>query len=291
MVDVYIHAGAHRTGTSSFQQMLGENRETLRAQGIAPAYPGRDGAPGGKLRLRLPAPRHGAKDEEKFRTMATEGLAAHCFPGCRRLVLSEENIPGRMMHFRKGQFYPQAARRAGVLAQALPGKLRHLLLVVRSYDALYVSGHRKRAEDNPVDAFDSLRPAFMAIDSGWPELVSALREALTPERVTVVSFAARGRSTDLLARLVGDLAAPVTEPRARVNRSATDAALIALQARYANGERLTRAEWKAVIAEHADDRAPRGFARFTPEESATLQARYARDLERLAGMAGVEFVG
>lgn len=291
MQSVYIHAGAHRTGTSSFQQMLGENRKTLRAQGYAPLYPGRDGAPGGKLRLRLPAPRHGPERDAKFLAMARDEFARLKRPDAQAMILSEENIPGRMMHFRKGQFYPVAGRRAALLAQALPAPVAGLLLVVRSYDALYVSGHRKRAEDNLVDPFDSLRPAFMAIATGWPELVEELRSALRPEAVTVVDFAARGRSTELLARLVPGLGADLVEPAERVNLSATDAALLALQARYAAGEELSREEWKAVIAEHAGDRERRGFAAFSAEERAELRDRYARDLERLARMEGVEFVG
>jgi len=55
---IYIHAGCHRGGSSSFQLCLSHNRAVLSDAGFDVAYPGRDGVPGGKLKLRLPAPRH-----------------------------------------------------------------------------------------------------------------------------------------------------------------------------------------------------------------------------------------
>ncbi len=59
----YLHLGAHRTGSSSFQQCLFENREILSGLGFDVVYPGRDGVPNGRLRMntKLPRKRHGEK--------------------------------------------------------------------------------------------------------------------------------------------------------------------------------------------------------------------------------------
>ena len=51
---LYLHLGAHRTGTSSFQNFLGLNAGRLGDWGVRAVYPGRDGARGGALRLKLP---------------------------------------------------------------------------------------------------------------------------------------------------------------------------------------------------------------------------------------------
>jgi len=151
-----------------------------------------------------------------------------------------------------------------------------------------VSAFRKRAEDNPVPAFDSLVPRFLAMDRGWPELITLMRDLLRPERLTVVDYAQRGSSRDLLAGLIPHTeAAAFDEPQATVNLSATDAALAALQARYHAGQTLDRAEWKAVIADHAADTDARGFAAFGAEDRARLDARYATDLDRVANLQGV----
>lgn len=284
---LYIHAGAHRTGTSSFQMCLHENRALLADKGWALAYPQRDGIPSGDLSLRLPRPRDTRLGRPIIHT--SRKLAAHS--GGRPLILSEENIPGRMMHFIKGQFYPAAEKRCEVLRAAWPGPIAHVLFVVRPYDQLFVSGYRKRAEDNPVPPFDVLRPNYMRMDRGWPELVTVLRDVLRPERLTIVPYAHRGASTKLLKRLVPGLdGAPLKEPVSAINVSATDAALIALQDHLAKEEPSAPTARHSILTAHAHVTAPRGFAAFTEDEAAYWTARYAEDLERLAIFDGVTLI-
>lgn len=284
--ELFIHAGAHRTGTSSFQMCLHENRDRLEAGGWAMAYPGRDGIPSGNLALRLPA--GNTADIAQAREKVTKTLAAHSAD--KSLILSEENILGRMFHFMQGQFYPHAELRCETLRLAWPGKIAHVMLVVRPYHELFVSAFRKRAEDNAMPDFDSVRDAYLSIDRGWPEVIAILRDVLKPARLSVVPFAARGTSTELLGRLVPGLdPAALTEPRRVVNKSATDAALFALQAKYRAGETLTRAAWKTIIQDHRTDAEPRGFAAFAPAEVAALSARYASDLKQIEWMPKVTF--
>lgn len=287
---VYIHAGAHRTGTSSFQQCLFRNRAVLAEHGLDAAYPGRDGAPKGKLNLRLPRPWHGGNWPENTVERLRGHLARMNPNKDRGLVFSEENIPGPMRHFFEGRFFPGARQRLRALAQGLETPPTHVLYVVRSYDALFLSAYRKRAEDNPVLDFDGLVPTLADMDRGWPGLISDIRDELRPERLTVLEYGSRGSSCDLLARLVPGLeGAELAEPARLVNLSATDAGLLALQARYRAGEKLARPEWKAVLQDHAADTEPRGFAAFPDAVAEKLQARYARDLERLASMPGIAF--
>ena len=284
---LFIHAGAHRTGTSSFQMCLHENRDALEQAGWALAYPARDDIPSGTLSLRLPRPRDTKLGRVTIRTAKVLAASSRGRP----LLLSEENISGRMMHFIKGQFYPAAEKRCEVLRTAWPGAIAHVLLVVRPYDQLFVSGYRKRAEDNPVPPFDVLRPNYMRMDRGWPELVAVLRDTLRPEQITVVPYAERGTSVSLLTRLAPDLSKlSLREPDRAMNVSATEAALEALQVRYARGETIDRPEWQRVVASFAEDTAPRGIAAFRANEVAHWTETYARDLDRIAGMDGVTLV-
>ncbi|MEO0939771.1 MAG: hypothetical protein AAFY38_16580 [Pseudomonadota bacterium] len=278
----YIHAGAHRTGSSSFQMCLHVNRDALDAAGYDLAYPGRDGIPSGRLDLRLPSPRHGAGPHPVLVQRSKAALG----DGDRPMILSEENIAGRMFHFYQGQFYPAAEARCRALKDALNGPVARLVLVIRPYAGLYASAFRKRAEDNPVRPFREVVPQLMTMDRGWPELVALMRDVLAPEAFEVVPFAVRGASRDLLYRLVPEAGAGWTEPEEVVNLSATDAALEALQARYHAGDALDRAAWKAVIAKHAGDTG-RGFAAFTDAERNTLDTLYNRDLLRISEMDGV----
>lgn len=288
---IYIHAGAHRTGTSSFQQCLHDNHDVLKKQGIDIAYPGRDGVKGGKLRLRLPSPRHIGKSKPDFAAIVASHLDQLSPNPDQALILAEENIPGRMFHFNAGEFFPAAEVRFAALAKALRNPPKHILYVVRSYDEIYVSGFRKRAEDNPVNPFSKLSPHYMAMDRGWPEIVALMRDILKPERISVLPYERRGQSRELLNLLVPGLSVDeLSEPSKLVNLSATDAALEALQKRYHAGQELTRPEWKTVVQAHAHDREPRGFAAFSEKDTKTLKNRYQIDLDRIKIMDGVEFL-
>lgn len=263
---------------------LHDNRGMLEQAGWAVAYPGRDGIPSGTLALRLPGPR----DEDLATPTRKVARTLSDHSAGRNMILSEENIPGRMMHFMQGLFYPAAQARVQVMRDAWPGTIAHVVLVVRSYGQLFASGYRKRAEDNAVPPFDTLRPNYMRMDRGWPELVAVLRDTLRPQQMTVLPYEKRGTSAALLARLVPGLPrGALVEPARDVNVSATDAALEALQARYHAGDKLDRATWKAVIETHGTDRDPRGFATFSDEEERVWQQRYYADLSRLAAMDGI----
>jgi len=286
---VFIHAGAHRTGTSSFQQMLALNYDALQNAGYGLAYPGRDGAQKGRLRLKLPNPRDGDGENNNFVKGARRQIN-RLNDGKEALVLSEENIPGRMFHFYYGKFFPAAHARASVLKRALPGPLAHLLYVVRPYDQIYTSGFRKRAEDNAVEEFATLRPNMMAISDGWPDLIKMFQQVLQPEKLTIIDYAARGRSVDLLGHLLGRALPDLQEPAHKVNQSATDAALTALQTLYRAGKPLERDEWAAIIKSHADAPQIAEFAAFSDAERQILGQKYARDLDEIAKIQGVHLI-
>ena len=289
-VQVYLHAGAHRTGTSSFQMCLDVNAALLRDAGYDLAYPGRDGIPGGKLKMKLPSPRHGLRKAKSFIGPARDEIDKRR-QGRGRLILSEENIPGRMLHFTQGKFYPAKAIRARVLAEALPGPVAHLLYVVRPYDELFVSAYRKRAEDIPVDPFDQVIPGLMQVSEGWPELIEVFREHLKPAQITVLSYPARGSSRSLLARLLPDVTEKkLQEPARNLNLSPTDAALEELQRRYHAGETLGKSDLQDIMARHAENRRDLGLAAFPDAERAELRDRYTADLARLAAMPGIALI-
>lgn len=289
-VQVYLHAGAHRTGTSSFQMCLDQNATLLHEAGYDLAYPGRDGIPGGKLKMKLPSPRHGAKKAEKFLSDVRDEIE-RLRSGRSRLVLSDENIPGRMIHFMDSLFYPAREMRARVLRQALPGPVAHLMLVVRSYDYLFTSAYRMRTEEHEQWPFDIVRPAFQKMNEGWPELVEVLRAELHPEKMTVVTYDARGESRELLTRLLPDIdPKALVEPKRRMNRTATDAALMEIQWRLHAGLKPDKAEIASIIARHAGQGADLGVTRFPDEERAALHDRYAADLDRLRAMPGLTLI-
>lgn len=288
---IYLHAGAHRTGSSSFQMCLHDNRAVLDRAGYDVAYPGRDGVPKGRLKLKLPAPRHRGQPMKRFVGSVRDTLTRFSPDPARALILSEENVTGRMFHFYQGQFLPASAMRFRCLREGLGDAEMQILFVLRRYDELYASAWRKRAEDNEVPHFQELVPRFMAVERGWPELVGEMVRILKPERMVVLPYERRRSSRALLTRLLTELSPEdLTEPEDVLNLSATDAALVALQAQYRAGKTLSREEWQEVVRSHAQDRTPLGLTEFPDSDRAVLSDRYARDLDRVAAIDGVEML-
>ncbi|MEM8654589.1 MAG: hypothetical protein AAGF36_07565 [Pseudomonadota bacterium] len=281
---LYIHAGAHRTGSTSFQWCLHENRLVLEAQGWTLAYPGRDGIPTGQLALRLPAGRR--IDPAAAARKARRALGS--YKTGRPVILSEENILGRMFHFMKGQFYPFAENRCAALRAAWDGPIRHLLLVVRPYEDLFVSAFRKRAEDHPMPEFSALRDRYLNIDRGWPELAAAMCDILEPEQMTVLPYAARGTNLHLLHRLAPGLdGSGLIEPNRVANQSPSDAALAHLQTRHRAEVKLSRADIHDIALRYATDQTRGRFAGFSELDRADLAARYASDLKQIEWMSNI----
>ncbi len=285
---LYVHLGAHRTGTSSFQMMLAENADALRSAGYDLGYPGRDDIPGGDLGLRLPSPRNADQWRKRFVPPVRDELRRVARPDSLAIVLSEENIPGRMIHFSAGQFYPAAEERFQVLAHAADAPILRAVLVVRDYAELFISAWRKRAEDNHSDPFDGDRRNMLGMDRGWPQIARLIQTHLRVQELVVVEYARRGRSVDLLGLLIPETRAlGLVEPERRMNFSATDAALEALQEIYARGETLERAAWQQIIERHRHDRASRGLSEFSKRQTRILRGKYAEDLDRMGAMPGV----
>lgn len=284
-----IHAGAHRTGTSSFQYCLHVNRDRLLDAGVDSGYPGRDGIPTGRLALQLPSPRHGMSRQGRYTERVSRTIAA-CATGRERMLLSEENIPGRMLHFFFGRFFPAAEARLDALAAGLDGPVETLLYVVRDYPAFYKSAWRKRGEDMLQAPFANSVDALLNADRGWPEIVSLMQNVLKPERFIVLDYAARGSSLELLQRLVPDVEG-LQHPPGRLNVSVTDRGLMALQAEYAKERKLSDAEKAEIAAAHREDTDGYGLTEFPAEAESQLSERYLRDLDQIRAMPGISFHG
>lgn len=285
--DVYLHAGSPRTGTSSFQLFLELNAAAIRAQGIDLDYPNRDAAKGGRLALRLPAPRHDDSAIAFRARKARANLAATLQPG-RPVILSEENIPGRMLEFHKGQFFPIAATRAAFMAEVLaPRRVARITLVLRPYAELFISGFRKRAEDNVQWPFRRFRKRMAHFEGGWPDVVAAMKQGMNPGEIVLLDY--RRRSQAALAAEVCPLldVAGLAEPEAEANVSLSDAALFAMQDRLRAGTAFSPELLEEIRAAHAGERAEAPFASFNRAQKARLDARFAADLDRLATMDGV----
>ncbi|WP_143104106.1 hypothetical protein [Poseidonocella sedimentorum] len=219
----------------------------------------------------MPDPRHDPRRVLDLFTRAQRHLSGFA-PGPKGLILSEENIAGKMSGFGQERFFPMARERARFVARALPAPVTRVLFVLRRYDGFFASAYRLRASSRKVSSFDEMKPGILSMATGWPEVVTALRDGFPLAEITVLDYARRGESRELLRHLVPEAAELALEEPSRLeNASPDDAMLEAAQA--------------TLGAESGENSSMN--VEFTEAERALLDARYVADLERIGGMRGV----
>ncbi len=289
---VYLHLGAHRTGTGSFQDFLASNADNFADFGVNLAVANRDGASEGSFKLRLPDARHFRKDDLDERRVWLDDVFEEIRINQRaRTLVSEENIPGSFNSIFSKHPYGIALDRMKFFQSGFTGNVRRVLFVIRSYDTFLPSAYRKRCEFREIDPFKVYAADQMKADRGWPELIGDIRNAFTPEELVVLTYEDRWSHIEMLQHLMPETEqvdfAPLTR---RFNVSATDAACRAMQAHFASGKKLSPAGLAQMIRKYADDTSGPPIAAFADKDAEILQSRYADDIARIGKMSGVSLI-
>ncbi len=139
-MDIILHLGVHRTGTTSFQHYMRDSADTL-AQGaigfwgpmrtrksVFPGlFPGPKTARGRSLSRRA---------EGRVRILLELAKAG----GTRQLVISDENMIGTPQQcMRQGALYPAIGDRMARLDAAFGGKVTRIVLSLRAQDLFWAS--------------------------------------------------------------------------------------------------------------------------------------------------------
>ena len=289
---IYMHLGAHRTGTGSFQEFLASNADNFADFGINLAVANRDGMSGGTFNLRLPDARHfRSGDLDDRREFLKTAVQESKINSRSRTILSEENIPGSFNSIFSENPYGAAFDRMSFFNSGLKVKVRRVLFVVRSYDTFLPSAYRKRCEFRKIGPFDEYAAEHMNAKRGWPELVQDIRSSIDPEELIVLTYEDRWSHLEMLEHLMPESTQVGFEPlKRRFNVSATDAACRAMQAHFASGKKLSPDGLAALIRKYADDTSGPPIAQFSDSNRAILQSKYADDINRIRKMSGVILV-
>ncbi|MEL7344749.1 MAG: hypothetical protein AAFN59_07800 [Pseudomonadota bacterium] len=288
MGDLYLHLGGHRTGSSSLQLAMEMNAEAFHGAGIDTAYPSRDGAQGGRLRLRLLKRVTGGQGPIANAERVRAHLKDHMRDDTRSLLVSDENVLGAVAELAAGHFYRTVRRRCRVLGAALWTQPRRVVLVTRPYGDLFASAYRFQASIAPVAPFEDVVSAMETFKGGWLRPIEHIMGFLKPQELVVVDYSKRGSSAALLGRLTG--LEGLKEPARRVNLSATDAAIVAIQARLASGQDASRETLRDLVVEHCHDTQDFGIAAIPQALNAALLQRYEADLDEVSKRSDVTLV-
>jgi len=275
-MEVILHLGAHRTGTSSLQAWMMQNEGALERAGIAVWGPERTraGLFAGLVKrpdLIGPADVLAAHRSAMRIRMEIDALADR---GIGRLVISEENLLGAMpVCHAHDMIYPDARGRLLRVAEALGPHLSGVALSVRRYDmwwASVLSVMLRRGAARPEPA----RLARLAEDpQGWRRVIAIAQETLGVP-VTVWPFEALvGRHDAQLRALAPGAALPAGLYEAgRVQNAGPSGALLA---------RMRHAAGTAAEGDIFDLGEDGHFMPFAPAQRGAMTARYLEDLDWL----------
>ncbi|EPX85168.1 hypothetical protein Salmuc_01124 [Salipiger mucosus DSM 16094] len=263
-MDVILHLGAHRTGSTTFQCYMRGADARLAGQGIGFWGPRR--TRDGLLHdLIVPSARRGAAQRATGRLRLARTTSER--RGLQALVISDENVIGTMRAcLRRRRLYPEAGPRGARLAAGLR-PVRRAVLSIRSPEYWWASALAHLLGRGVPVPEARLIDEILAPERSWRQVVAEVARALPEAELIVVPAERFAPRPDALLRIATQAqAVPMLPPGGiRANRSPDLPALRAL---------LTE------LGEHPAQLPP-GEGRwmpFTPAQAAQLRERYADDL-------------
>jgi hypothetical protein len=281
-LDLILHLGAHRTGSTAFQQMLVAGGGTLERAGLRALVHDDLGRIPGFDRIDRGA--DGAAGRAAIKAAGA---------GAEQVLISDENMIGDMgWNIRSGSFYRRAHEKLAAHRDFFGVVPKRIGLGIRAYADYWVSAHayelsyRRPVTQDPV-RFADCKAGLVAVSRGWRDLVDDVRAVFPGAAILVWPVEARVPLPVLGRRLFGldDLAFATPPPD--VNAAPVAGLIPAMEAKRAAEPGLSRVQMREWLAGHE----PVAFDGFTSAQTERMDARYIADLRALsAGYAGVEFV-
>ena len=275
-MDITLHIGPHRTGTTCFQNYMQRAQDALSEDGVAFWGPQqtRDGVFAGVYsRIK---DRRGAGDNTRFDQDLQERLDAAREAGVRHLVVSEENMMGSIgQNVRHKVLYKDVGKRVAHFAQAFGDEVTSIVISPRSLDVFWCSS-LAYAVSNGLTAPDAAQSAAIARSfRGWRHVVADIASAVPEVELKVLPFDEFAGRPDRFLEVATGLSGPVCTDRTPVNAS----------------PRLPELR-RAMLAKGMDTTAlPFGMGRwnpFTNEQHSALRELFADDMMWLtAGADGL----
>ncbi|MDJ0626653.1 MAG: hypothetical protein QNJ44_00225 [Rhodobacter sp.] len=295
-MDIILHIGAHRCGSTAVERVISQNARVLREDGVEiwppkvlRAIPGFTGLAGAAKK---------AGQRQDLLMTAAEALAERLqrteASGVRTLIWSEENLIGGMYeNLVRCGFYENAASRLDVYAAFLPAPPTRVALAIRSYEAYWVSAYLYLLGQRPMPDFANLAESLARVERGWRDLIADVQTVFPDSEIVIwQQEQLAGNEIGIACRLIGRTHRTRLAP-AMANVNATRltpgdmAAMHRIHAETGNGTgRERRHALQADRAERTGRPEPEMFAAQTIP---ALKARYERDVSALQnGFGGVQ---
>lgn len=275
-MDVTLHIGVHRTGSTTFQSYLRRNAAVLRQQRVGYWGPRRTRKGMFAGILPVPAVASGRDLQQRARGRIQMQLDRTAASGIQTLIISDENMIGSVRdNLRQRRLYPGIGERMARFDQAFAGRISEIVINIRSPDLYWASaGAYGVARGHALPG----RPAIAAMANAprsWRDVITDLACAVPGVPVWVLPFEEFAGRPDAMLRAGTGLDAPKDTVREWLNRAPDVPALrdVLLE--------------RGVVPHLPQDAAAR-WQPFEPDQSAALRETYADDLHWLiAGADGL----
>lgn len=293
-MDLILHLGAHRTGSTALIRCLDKNAARMAEAGVALRPPEAlralpDFAAAADLTRRAAQGNDAAAGKlDAVRAGLAAGAADAERQGKVRLILSDENMIGTMRASLTDRvIYRDASARIAAYADVLPKPPAMIAFAVRSYVAWWQSAYAYVLPRHPLPPFGALGEALAQGGRGWVDVVRDLR-GVFPKAAIVLwqqeTFA--GNMTRVVAALAGLAGTEGLEPvTARVNPAHLRHQVDHIHRLRKDDPTLAGNALAVRLAMLGDvkGRPPS----FRPPQKAALEARYETDLDTLRAEPGV----
>ncbi|RYG92349.1 hypothetical protein EU803_07930 [Loktanella sp. IMCC34160] len=281
-VDVILHLGAHRTGTTTLQMFLQANEHRLATNRIRLWTPRRTRS--GLFAGLMDPPDKLPLMQNRGRVRAAGLVALECTRlaerGAATLLVSEENLIGNPRdNLRRNSLYPDLRGRLEGIALPLGRRCTRIGLSIRSYDTYWASALAFAVARGHALPTAARLDRLVTQPRRWSDIIRGVAKVFPNAEIMVWPFERfAGRPADELAMLLGGVApgAPVWPANDWHNPSPR---LDALRQAI------------AVRGEDPETALPPGDGRWMPfdaSQQATLRGKYREDLQWLrAGADGL----
>ena len=236
VVDICLHLGAHRTGTTGLQLFMNNQRPALERAGVA--YWGPERTRGGLLAGLVKNPQHLNADDTQLGRRSCGRLRMEFarleHEDTAQLVMSEENLIGTMaQNIDSVRLYGQLAARLARIAPAFAGRRIRVGLAVRAYDLHWASQLAFRVKAGAALPVVADLDRMVTQPRRWRDVVTDILGAFPQADVVVWPFEGWvAKPADILTALIGRplmLGAMALPYKSNVSANAAELAQIAAE--------------------------------------------------------------
>lgn len=207
VLEVFLHLGVHRTGTTTFQAFLAENSGVLGRAGVAVWTPERtrDGLLSGVLPDAGTLPASVARRGRQSGGVVQIACGRLFRTGYAQLAVSDENLLGRLrQNLGHCSLYPDAARRLARLYPAFGKACRRIAITIRAYDGYWSSALAQSVARGYPLPDRALLDRLVTQPRRWRDVIRDVAAAYPDATITVTPFErSMGRSPAQLEVLLG----------------------------------------------------------------------------------------